>query len=218
MVKKIIYIILIFNLTSCSFKAYKGDVPPEYRVHFCNCYNPKTENTLLKTNGYYKITHKYSEYIRKEKHTPFKLKHLFGLPPTEITDSIVKNFEGKIYFSKDNLFIYLNYTGIYTINKDTVIASYINDDASQMAPWVFRELRFIVDKNGNLKYLTEKQFENLTKSELESFNNSNKGMYDYSIQFVEDTVNEFNNFRLLKQKWFWCNEEDWQQYMDNISK
>ncbi|NOX46573.1 MAG: hypothetical protein GXO89_06300 [Chlorobi bacterium] len=107
-----------------------------------------------------------------------------------------------------------SYWGLYRFFHDTIKVQYINHP-SKMGLWHAGEKWYgIIDRN-TIVEINTKPID--TKEEIDFFY---KYYYDKTktdtAKFVPLSVVPSSDCWLKKEKWFWCNEEDWEHYMDSI--
>jgi len=218
MVRIIVIVLLFFSVVSCSVNYFiSKPVPQEIIENFSYCYNDNYTglDNLIKTNGYYT-----TNYTIKSDNN-------------EANDTIIREYFNDIVFFNNGLFAYnaaipekynfqrksisSAYWGLYKFDKDTIKAKYINRP-SYIAPWEAWEIWYIVINEYTIREIYIKPIHPMTESDWMVF-------YDYTLpkmnfntySFVPLTPNRDDICWLKREKWFWCNEEDWKNYMDSVN-
>jgi len=197
--KKIILILCMFYaLSSC-----RG-VPRDVKNAFTYCYADAYTgiDTLINTDGYYnRRTFFYKNGLVFEGYYP-EYDHL--------------ELQELKEFSKESI-SYRSYLGIYRIYGDTLKIQYIRETRSLNDAGDGREKWYkIIDKE---TMLCVNDFRNTTiKKERERSKYSPSDIGD-TIRFVPVSVRiPQPDDNLLKRKWFWCDEQDWENYMKHIEQ
>jgi len=119
-------------------------------------------------------------------------------------------------FSEER-FTSMYFIGIYRIYGDTLKIQYIretqslNDAGSGMEKWYK-----IIDKN---TMLCINDFNNTTIERERELSKSYPSDIGDTLRFVPVSVKiPQPNDNLLKRKWFWCNEQDWENYMKHLKQ
>jgi hypothetical protein len=121
--------------------------------------------------------------------------------------------------TKDAIFYY-NFVdcGKYIISGDTIKMQMIHRYHSLNDDWEGKERWYkIIDKN---TLLCIKGYElTIDKSEKAFIEqNYRLDVGDYSTFIPVETTPPPNYYWILQEKWFWCNESDWKEYMEKIKK
>ena len=112
-----------------------------------------------------------------------------------------------------------NWWGIYTIREDTIIAQETSN-TSTFTPVFdsFVKMFKIVDCNTLIELYFSSIGDNFPTMVI-SEKNENSFEKNKKYHFIPtDTLPSSNNLWLKKKKWFWCNEEDWKDYMKKIKQ
>ena len=129
---------------------------------------------------------------------------------------IVENPEAK---DSKTFYGFIN-CGSYIICGDTIKVQIIHKSYSINDSWCgYEEWYLIIDKNIHLFDIIP-----ITTNQKEKEHRTNKYFpvprrAGAKITFVPVPVKpQPDNYWILKEKWFWCNEWDWQNYMNRIKQ
>ncbi|MDL2323158.1 hypothetical protein LJC52_04135 [Bacteroidales bacterium OttesenSCG-928-A17] len=236
--------IITFMISMCLLTTYAG-IPKKIRNAFAFCYNNTYTglDTLINIDGYFKeiSTVKRSPtvggflrdttdyYIQTSYHC-----FLFydnGLYVYNIRDTNDKREEYNVSLyleeilendkTEDAKVFYDNHWGSYIVSGDTIKVQRLHKSRSFNDFWSGSEIWYkIIDKNTiqfiNSIALTtdEKEKERVRNDYLPSYLKST-GLSVFA-PLVEKP--SYENSWILKEKWFWCNESDWEAYMEKIKQ
>ncbi|MDR2906548.1 MAG: hypothetical protein LBU91_00975 [Bacteroidales bacterium] len=235
---KILLMISACTLSAC---AYYPRIPKSVKKSFTYCYDNKYTgiDTLINTNGYYKemILIKKSPTIggflkdtsiyyidTSYNHFMFYNNGMFvynihnayydDRKKTVIKKdilSLMKIFSQNSEAPGANYF-YGNNWGRYIICEDTIKVQQIHKGQSLNDSWHLSEKWYkIIDKNTILCI-------NLINLPT-SFHPQSIKRIQYPIVFVPIPAKpKPNKSWILKEKWFWCNEEDWKTHVESLEK
>lgn len=206
----------IFRLTTLSLLLYSCGVPKVIQENF-DCYYDKTTlnyDSFINTNGFYVIKDSTN-------YPPFYTTILFQ------KDGIVfSNLMNSFTYNGDDYINYLKYyryqlvvdntpTGIYSISNDTIKVQSVNNPTHPKV-WGASEVYYkIIDRN-TLVEIDARLLHKHTSDDSVRFNSTRKYIKKSEAKFVKiENMPEFNCW-LKEEKWFWCNEKDWKEYMDSL--
>lgn len=183
---------------------YTGRPSNDVKKAFTYCYADAYTgiDTLINTDGYYnRRTFFYKNGLVVEGYYPER-DHL------ELQK--LKEFSEERFTS-------MYFIGIYRIYGDTLKIQYIretqslNDAGSGIEKWYK-----IIDKN---TMLCINDFNNTTIKRERELSKSYPSDIGDTLRFVPVSVKiPQPDDNLLKRKWFWCNEQDWENYMKHLKQ
>jgi len=226
---KIIVFSLLF-LLFISFHSCAG-VPTSIRNAFHYCHSEKDTHidSLINTDGYYYISypdtgilkgggHSFMFYrnglyktILPTKYDSIKKKYDISLGLQEIVENTNKEKSKWFYFGK---------WGSYTICKDTIKIQYIDKPTQLSSTSAGEEWFKIIDRNtlvfiNSMPLSTNKSY----WLNYENYKNIRDEKAKYPAIFISIPVKPNpDGAWILKEKWFWCNESDWKDYMEKIKQ
>ena len=182
------------------------------------CYDGKIkENLPISTNGYYEMEYVYND---NSKFNDVVLDIIFFEDGLFYTDVYVTKpnktteYIDSIINIKDDSKINFGGWGYYIIKENTITAKYLYSSMSSVASergGVIYEYK-IINKN-TLEVIHLKTFDNTTNI---YFNDNDKHVP--VAKFVSAHIPK-KPIPWLKEKWwFWCDKEDWQQFMDSVKQ
>jgi hypothetical protein len=199
-------------------------------TQFCNCIPPNIKNafiyrysgtytgldTLINIQGYYSQSLLfYNNGILISGFDDFNYKRIEIEESKNISlffSEVVENDE-----TKEAKFFYNSINcGTYIICGDTIKMQIIHKSYSMNDTWDgWERWCKIIDKN-TLQFIN---YFPITISEkgkrfILQYNPPTFGRY-YQFTFLP-TIPKPDKFWILKEKWFWCNEQDWKNYMEKI--
>jgi len=110
-----------------------------------------------------------------------------------------------------NQFYNWNYWGIYKVNGDTIKLQYVNHQEWTNPYWLLLEVWYKVIDENTLKVIYSKDYSHDRGSISKNENNVTIDFFKTNITLQSDTW-------LKKEEWFWCNEADWNNYMETERK
>ena len=190
-------------------------IPRHIKNAFTNCYaNTYTGlDTLINIDGYYgeMIFYDNGMAIR----TIYHLRESDCPKYSSYMDEVIVNPHSKcakkFYNSID--------CGSYVIYGDTIKVQMISDYNSHTGWDSWEKWNKIVDKNiltilENFRLTTNKEEREHSGEYYKSINPS-PGVVSFVPMPFKPTL---GRFWILKEKWFWCNEQDWENYMKHIEQ
>ena len=208
--KKAVFIIIAFASLTISCNSLRRNV----KNAFTHCYKGIYTglDTLINLEGYYSspslIFYDNGLVIRPIAKDAVQLnRNDFSL-----LQEVAESQETK--FSKYHMYNFID-CGSYRICGDTIKVQMIHKSYSINDYWRGRESWYkIIDRN-TLLFISDYV---LTTNQKE------KDFQEKSYPFIGGTKRTFvsvpalpspDYFWILKEKWFWCNEEDWKSYMES---
>ncbi len=204
---------LLIGFISCSNVWQGKKVPDTILNNFNKCYDGRNTGIerILNIDGYYKSKTLYK-----------------GVRYDSQKNPIYYDVSTDIIFYKDGIFGYnFNipedtnyqpasvYQGLYTFSSDTIKTQYLNKP-SYMAPWEAWEVWYLVVSRSEIKEIRKFPIHEMSKSDWINF-------YDYGVDKMHDSYIFTSNSKiynseswLKKEKWFWCNEKDYQNFLDSL--
>lgn len=241
--KKVFIVSLTLTIIVATQACWLGShVTKPFREVFSDCYsgNYTGYDTLIKLKGYYTsmvINHRTndSNYDKHPKeYNPFPdidtgatLMMFFedGIFVTGLSDhfiqddflhDVVTNPAQQIYFGKSFCW------GVYKINKDTVSMTCMNYTTFGDPERILKKFTYLLQNNKTLKLLNEKFYiQSGSHIDIKEFNYQNIGYrvnneyttFYYPANFVPLKNLPSSDCWLKKNKWFWCDEEKYNEYM-----
>ncbi len=229
--KNTFIILTIIFYASCAYRP----VSKSLKQDFTFCYKDTSYNTSkIRIDGYYEIKKQDSIYVptenRYKSDTFYTNYHFFN------NGMFMYNYFRKKKYKSNNLALYFddlfkekdsvnisllytsNYWGIYHIKGDTIITQSL-DHPSFMNGFMTYEDKFLIYNTDSIIEFYSKILGERNKLIIINFNELYKNKKQKSARFKPlNTMPNPKKCWVMQEKWFWCNEEDWQQYMDSISK
>ena len=204
---KLIFQVVLLMLTLSACRPCKevrdGFQYPEY------CYDGSYNgiDTLITINGYYEMKKPYSYYGYKDK--SYQIDSSISIKDTACNFSI---------FFSDGFFIHTIDTdfnngpwGKYIIEGDVIKGQYIGPPGDMS--WTNTEIWFQIIDNQTIEMLYFKYRNKITDHEVTEYNEKGIKSGYMPAKFIPlNTLPNPDENWLKKQKWFWCNEEDYNEY------
>jgi len=209
--KKIILIIIVCACFTLSCNSIPRNIKNAYTYCHANTYTGI--DTLINIEGYYSNSMMFYDNGLVIANNSMSL---FSDMTTLFSNEIAADFETKDM----KLFYNLINCGKYVICGDTIKVQMIHKSYSINDSWHGREKWYkIVDKN-TIRFLD--WF-------LITTNQKEKKLWrkNYPIPAEEGAKSTFvpmptkpplDHYWILKEKWFWCNEQDWKDYMEKMKQ
>ena len=234
MVRRYEIFLLLLCLSSCSSYFFI----PNYIIEgFDLCYNKDMQNsTSFNIDGYYRLQRiKISDGLNKNKtHSPDTsfLNMMFFNDGVFLYNFEDVNFKRReidptsninLYFKEitndsiqDVLFRNSFKWGLYKIINDTIKTQITNHPPKIAATWSAWEIWFkVIDENTiimiDIKPINTPENSN---NYIKYYQNEAKTVD--TATFIHLSNIPSSDCWLMKEKWFWCNEKDWKNYMDSI--
>ena len=209
--KKVILIVIAYTCFALSCTS----IPKDIRRAFTYCYTDTYTgiDTLINIEGYYSAGGTMIFYDNGLVVSPI-YRYSTDLTPLFLKE-IAENPETK----KAKSFCNFIDCGSYVICGDTIKVQMIHNYHSMNDYWSGMEKWYkIIDKNLHLldvfRVTTDKKEKEYWRKIFPISTRVGE-----KIQFVPVPVKpQPDYFWILKEKWFWCNEQDWKDYMQKIEK
>ena len=212
-------ILFIIGIISCS--CGYNTVPKYVRQNFIYCYDGMATgiDTLINIEGYY-------DFI-PENCLSCYLRVMFYKDGTYVAssyyprdESMQSHFENITNHDSKGLYYFYLYKdwGRYIINGDTIKLQAIVRPvrgSTSVAWWLHEVWYKILDRNTIIGIYPSKKPVRYP-DDLEENNYIRK--YSIPAKFTPLTVRPNPNCWLKEEKWFWCNEEDWEEYKRQVKK
>ena len=105
--------------------------------------------------------------------------------------------------------------GMYWIEGDTIKVRCFGQFGGRFSPWSFYEVWFkIIDRN-TLEGVFSKSLLDMDTSDEEWQPNYKRVLFRFHCA---DSIPSSDYSWLKEEKWFWCNEQDWKDYMEKIKQ
>ena len=207
----------MFCFSSC-FVGYIGiQTPMDIRENFA-CYTGETTNisSLININGYYTVKKSTTMYlypnIYERIDTFFYINFMF------FDDGIyLYNFNVKSIY--ETWFYKYSQWGCYAISSDTIKTKLVCIyPPSSGPPYASEDWYMVIDRN-TIKEIFSKPLHRTTQAEMENYLRTSASTERQPATFVPmDSLPNSDNCWLKKEKWFWSNEKDWEEYMDSLKQ
>jgi hypothetical protein len=131
-------------------------------------------------------------------------------------DEIVANPKRQESFSNSY------YWGLYRINHDTLSMTCIDHISFGYPPWVLKKFTYLIQDKKTIKRLKEKRYAtDVSFGEVKTYEtdyndfyiSSNDTTFFYPAHFIPLDKLPNSDCWLKKNKWFWCDEEKYNEYM-----
>ena len=225
-------------ITSCMDMPY---VPKRHQNSFSFCYQDKDTgiDSLLNINGYFRLkettraTYGLDSSISIEDTSYYYIMFFrdgiflsglrdldrIGIP--KYFEKVKRNTE----LGKKELFYKAFYWGTYKISGDTIKTQVINLPSTG-APhsWALAENWYkVVDKSSIIKIYAKRLENGIGPYDFRKTPGNTYNVYGKVFTIWPGTFNYVpiipgSDCWLKKEKWFWCNEEDWKKYKEKKSK
>jgi hypothetical protein len=216
MVKQIRYLLFVFLFGTISCLPPKTTVNAFRNKYYCHCEKEKGLSDLLNLNGYYSMSEAIS--------------YNYGFPSQIVHDTIERNtifynngiilysfYKEKFQKDKDKKFGFYNrgmaLWGSYIIQNDTIKAVFSQNPGGMS--WSIGYVWFEIIDSTSIREIYFKWREPITKEDiLKTYLNDNNNI---AVFVNYDMLPNPDKSWLKQKKWFWCNEEDWRNYMDSVN-
>lgn len=224
---------IVFSLLFLLFISFYScaGVPKYVQNAFCYCHSEKDIgiDSLINIDGYYYISYPDTGILKGGGHSFMFYRN--GLYKTLLPakyDSIKKQYDisfGLLEIVENtnkeaSKWFYLGTWGNYTICKDTIKVQYIDKPMPLTTISAREEWYKIIDRN-TLIFINSMPL-STDKSDWQNYDNykyirDEKAKYPAIFIPVPIKPNPDDSW-ILKEKWFWCNESDWKNYMEKIKQ
>lgn len=219
------YLVMILFIGSCAYVS----VPTNIKKKYTYCYDEDT--TEIKTDfnmeGYYRTTNHFVDMVGEKTDTVAHNIMFFkdgtfvsGFYDTdrrrkEVAD--VSKYLEEIASSPDNEqsknFYSWFYWGTYEVDDDTIKAQCINHPPALNPYWYFTEIWYKIIDEETIVEIFHKSL-HFSDSESKSKNDIKLGEDKY--QFVPLKIKPETKFWLKNEKWFWCDEAEYEEWKSNV--
>ncbi len=210
--KKITILLSLFLLTSCYFIRYPLVVPKNIKELYTQCYsNEAYKDIPIRLDGYYGKSCSNDEN-RLGFDNCISSSFMFYKD-----GSVAKNVlllgveEKKPIINKEYLYSQVRPWGTYTIKSDSIIVQVIHNVHNLQN---IHEYTFKVINNTKLQlisdYVASFDSTNLTESRCEI---TEEDLYEF-YPLEDKPIN--NHFWLKNKKWFWCDEQEYKEYLREL--
>ena len=210
--KKILIILLLSLISqSCS------SVPREIKRKFGLCYTGKDTDieSYIDINGYYTSSGQSGTIFFKD---GIFANYVYLNPEIHASDTCV-NFV-RVTNRSDNNKPRIDapglHKGMYWIEGDTIKVRYLSHIGIIISGISFDEVWYKIIDRQTLEAIYYKSLLDINASYEEWRPKPNKERILYRFHCT-DSVSTSDNW-LKKEKWFWCNEQDWKDYMEKIKQ
>lgn len=215
-------IVILIMLSSCGVQK---DVPKYISERFTYCYDGKDTgiDSLLKTDGYYVIAESFKDigYNSKKDTSYFNMMFykngicVFNFFPLDNKGRVIDNEFMSLFFktiieereSKESSFFYNTRNwGRYIIEGDTLKAQciYRPSAGETTTIWGINEVWYKIINRTTIIEIPSESLTNRTKKERKYL----------PARFVPLIEIPTPDCWLMKEKWFWCDETEWDSYME----
>jgi hypothetical protein len=223
-----ILILLLILLFCISFYAFAG-VPKRVREAFQFCYNGKDVgiDSLINTEGYYYISYPHTSILKgggesfifyrnglykknlPAKYDSIRQQYNISLGLQEIVENSSKE-ESKWFYS--------GIWGSFVICNDTIKIQSMDKPIPLSSTFGREEWFKIIDRNTLISInSTPLSTDKSDWRNYEHYKLIRDEMAKYPAIFTSIPVKPSpDEAWILKEKWFWCNEQDWKNYMEKI--
>lgn len=233
MVRLSLFYIAFGLIFGCSKPFYQNTPPKPVLNEFSLCYdnNDAEAFNFLRFDGYYKEQMIIRNYdvtgnTLLSIDTSYRNVVFFknGIVQMDFWDSNLERrkkgqtdiqryvYELAIDLKARQVYLESNEWGIFRIVNDTIQIQYFNHPA-RLTPWYAIEVMFKIKDSNTLERVMSRKM-GITDDERER----QRSRKDISVVRNLATFIPLNNLPpsdcwLKRQKWFWCNEDDWREYM-----
>lgn len=228
--KKIFIILVSISLCACTlFNKVKRDIKRNYP---CYTVHATDSDTILNFNGCYRVATLTTKYQFIER---YGFLNLF-IRNKLVEDTVFHN----ILFYPNGMCVYnfrisgkeTNYKteykygnwGHYNVTNDTVKIYYLQGPSDIILNTdVAWEQSFKIINRNTISYISNKAIHTVSKQNMKLHNyaylDSIRASEYFPASFVPlEQIPDSDLCWLKKEKWFWCNKEDWEKHMEKIKK
>jgi len=218
MVKLLNLLLIIFGvmiISSCGYNI----VPKHVKQNFTYCYDgfDTILDTQINIEGYYDFL--------KEDCSGCHYYIMFYKDGIYVSgfyyDSMQSHFEYMVNYDSKALYRFHKYNGwwgCYIIDNDTIKLQTVHHPAwweSSMVWWLEEVWYKILDENTIIGIYPSKKPVRYPENLEEKYY---MRKYGVPAKFTPLSVKPDSNCWLKREKWFWCNENDWKHYMDSLKQ
>ncbi len=218
----VFYISVVFLMNSCS-----NYVPPRVKKDFTYCFNPALDysNSKVKFNGYFVKTIPFQRPIYNNNNTTYELDTIYsnimffknGIFVERFKQlgcgncDIAENTQFLMEINQDNVTATTSFYdrfnwGIYLVNLDTIKTQSVNHQTWPNPYWNTVEVWYKIVDNETLVEIYGKNLSDNRK--LPSFPSDS-----ISYHFIETNLSIKPDTWLKKEKWFWCDEKEFEKFI-----
>ena len=217
MVKLMCLFIIGTICCSCCYNIVSKNI----KQNFAYCYDGKDTgiDSLIYIEGYYDF--RYEDCPSCYRRVMFYKDGTYVTGPFYTRgESVQSHFNNIVNRNPKELYYFHKYNewGHYIIRSDTIKLQSVDRPVwGSMDPtWKFYEVWYkIIDRNTIIGIYPSKKPNRYTVH-IEEDNYMRR--YGIPAKFTPLTVRPDSNCWLKEKKWFWCNEEDWEEYKTQIKK
>ena len=211
--RKILIILLSLLISqSCS------SVPKEIKQKFGICYTGKDTDieSHIDINGYYTSGGQGGMIFFKDGMytTP-----IFENREINTSDTCVNLVHAITRMYKNKPHISIGYhQGMYWIEGDTIKVRSFGQTGGRFTPWSFWEEWYKIIDRQTLKIIYEKPLLDMDARFVQTVDEWQRERKRSLVRFhCADSIPSSDCW-LKEEKWFWCNEQDWKNYMERIKE
>ena len=213
--KKILIILLlplIVVAQSCA------SVPKEIKQKFGICYTGKETDieSHIDINGYYTSGGQDCMIFFKD---GIVATFIFENREIHTSDTCINLLHAitRMYKNKPHIsFGYLQ--GMYWIEGDTIKIRFLGQTGGSLTPWFFHESWCKIVDRQTLKYIYLKPLLDMDADTVQTVEEWQSNTKRSLVRFhCADSIPSSDCW-LKEEKWFWCNEQDWKNYMEKIKE
>jgi len=234
MVRLIISLFSITSLLGCAWPIYQKLPPQPVLDEFTLCYNNDEihNNGNLRFDGYYSEKRILSWYNLTDSSLTridtitrniilfddgLVLMDLKDLNISRIKDNKqnIKNYIYEIFSSSDEkrFFLDLDEWGSFKLKNDTLKVQYFNHPA-KLAPWYAIEVWYKVESPNSIIRIDSRKMGITEEERIRRESRRDLSVETLPATFVPLETLPPSDCWLKDQKWFWCNKNDWMEYME----
>jgi len=209
MKKQVLLFVLLFCCFSCA--SQKKEVISKSTIKL----EGKNTNIgdFIEINGYYSMQGYPDSNCRMffEDGTWVDFSFKKGLSENEIKANMSKSVECWI---ENKQIRWGSYWGVYKIKDDTLIV-YRYDKGTFWKGWSLSEEKYkIIDR----KTVQRIYYRGILKADDSYYNTNTPWIYNDNLHFTSVDLLPSSDCWLKEEKWIWCNEQDWKDYMQRIEQ
>ena len=210
-----ILIILLFSLItqSCS------SVPKEIKQKFGICYIGRDTDieSYIDINGYYSSSGQSGMVFFED---GMFAAQIYINPEIHASDTCVNFIYATTWVYKNKTGNSSGYfKGMYWIEGDTIKIRYLGQTGGRFTPWIFSEVWYKIIDRQTLKIIYEKPLLDMDARYVQTIEEWQRERKRSLVRFhCADSIPDSDYSWLKEEKWFWCNEQDWKEYMEGIKQ
>jgi len=138
------------------------------------------------------------------------------------SDTCINLTHAITYVYKNKPHISIGYSkGMYWIEGDTIKTRSFGQSGGRLSPWSLHEVWYKIIDRQTLKIIYEKPLLDMdvryvqTVEEWQSNYQAKRSLVRFHCA---DSIPSSDYSWLKKEKWIWCNEQDWKDYMEKIKQ